>query len=402
MTGGRGIGVVVVATLVLASGSLAAQVAVDLPGTDRLLPVNLEEVYHVGTGNEAWEAFGLLDRVAFDDAGRLYIFDEQAYRIVVVGPDGTLTGQFGREGEGPGEFILPMGFTVFRDGRAVVYDAGRGALQVFQPSGAYESQIRVPPPADGTLSLIAVEAFPSGDALLSPMQVSVTVMDLEKREMTVDIRPLERMVLAGDEVRWELIAQHRGVGGGMTLREPVAFAPALMATPLPGGGAAFVDTTTYEVRVAEPGGAVVRVLRRPFEPRPVTDDMRESYRANRLAALIDELGDSPLVPDGVDAEAMFRELTARLQFHDVVSAVRSIRTDWDGMLWVERLGTEMTATGPGGGPIDMLSPEGAYLGTYPAGSFPMPSAFGPGGLLAFIEVDAMGVYSVTVRRIVQN
>lgn len=388
----------VVAALAFASASLMAQEAVRLSGTDRPLRVDLEEVYRVGTGDEAWEQFGLLEQVGFDGAGRLYVYDDESYRIIVVNPDGTLAHQFGREGEGPGEFILPMAFAVFRDGRAVVYDAGRSAIMVFNPDGSYDTQVRISPPTDGVLGLLAIEPFPSGDALLSPVQVNVTIMDRVRREMTVDNRPLERMVLAGGEVRWELISGHRNTGHGSAPGEPVAFAPALMATPLPGGAAAFVDTTTYEVRVAEAGG-VARVIRRPFEPRAVTDDLREAFRAAALESLVAELGDFDFVPAGVEPEDMFRETLEQLEFPDVVSVVRTVKTDWDGSLWVERSGTEVTIAGLRGGPIDVLSAEGDYGGTYPAGSLPMPSAFGPGGLLAFIEVDAAGVYSVVVRRL---
>lgn len=395
---GRGVGVAVVAALALASAALTAQEVVELSGTDRPLRVSPEQVYRVGTGDEAWEQFGFLEQVGFDETGRLYVYDDESYRIVVVNPDGTLAHEFGREGEGPGEFILPMAFAVFRDGRAVVYDAGRSAILVFNPDGSYDTQIRISPPADGVLGLLAIEPFPSGDAVLSPVQVSVTVMDRVRREVTVDRRPLERIVLAGGEARWDLIAEHRNTGRSTAPSESVAFAPALMATPLPGGAAAFVDTTTYEVQVAD-GRGVMRVIRRPFEPRVVTDDMREAYRAARLDALVAELGDFGLVPAGVEPEEMFREALEQLQFHDVVSVVRSVKVDWGGMLWVERAGTEMTATGLGGGPIDVLSAEGEYRGTYPAGSLVMPSAFGPRGLLAFIEVDDPGVHSVVVRRL---
>lgn len=382
------------AALALASASLTAQEVVELSGTDRPLRVDLEEVYRVGTGNEEWEQFGLLEQVGFDGAGRLYVYDDESYRIVVVNPDGTFAHQFGREGEGPGEFDLPMAFAVFRDGRAVVYDAGRSAIMVFNPDGIYDTQVRIPMPAGGVLGLLALEPFPAGDALLSPGQVNATIIDIDRGNVTpADSRPLERMVLAGGEVRWELIAEHRSKGRDSAFDEPVAFAPALMATPLPGGAAAFVDTTTYEVRVAESGG-VARVIRRPFEPRAVTEDVREAYRAAQLDAFLAAVDDV-----GVEIEDLFRETLEQLQFHDVVSVVRSVKADWGGMLWVERAGTVMTATGLSGGPIDVLSAEGEYRGTYPAGSLPMPSAFGPTGLLAFIEVDAWGVYSVVVRRL---
>lgn len=47
----------------------------------------------------------------------------------------------------------------------------------------------------------------------------------------------------------------------------------------------------------------------------------------------------------------------------------------------------------------MVTSVGRYLGSYPAGTR-MPDAFGPDGLVAFIETDALGVQTVVVRRAV--
>ena len=51
------------------------------------------------------------------------------------------------------------------------------------------------------------------------------------------------------------------------------------------------------------------------------------------------------------------------------------------------------------GPIDVLTAEGAYVGTYSTGATEMPDAFGPDGLAAFIERDELDVPRVVVRRL---
>ena len=55
----------------------------------------------------------------------------------------------------------------------------------------------------------------------------------------------------------------------------------------------------------------------------------------------------------------------------------------------------LTATGPG--PIDVITPEGEYLGTLPDSR--MPNAFGPDGLVAYVEVDELDVPTVVVKRL---
>lgn len=51
------------------------------------------------------------------------------------------------------------------------------------------------------------------------------------------------------------------------------------------------------------------------------------------------------------------------------------------------------------GSIDLLTPDGRYLGTFAAEATTMPSAFGPDGLVAFVERDELDVPTVVVRRL---
>lgn len=51
------------------------------------------------------------------------------------------------------------------------------------------------------------------------------------------------------------------------------------------------------------------------------------------------------------------------------------------------------------GPIDVLTPAGQYVGTFATGSMTLPAAFGPDGLVAFIERDEFDVPTVAVKRL---
>lgn len=123
---------------------LAAQEIIRLPAEDRWLDADFEEVYRIGSlTGEDWEQFGSVRRVAFNDAGQLYVFDGQADRIVVVGPAGEYLRGFGRRGEGPGEFRNAVAVAVFRDGRVVVADSGHRAYQIFGADGVFERMVRM-------------------------------------------------------------------------------------------------------------------------------------------------------------------------------------------------------------------------------------------------------------------
>ena len=83
-----------------------------------------------------------------------------------------------------------------------------------------------------------------------------------------------------------------------------------------------------------------------------------------------------------------------VEYYHELSVIRDLQTSPDGMIWIRRSGVDSIAEGP----IDVLTPDGRYLGSFPSDT-PMPAAFGPDGLLAFIEADDLGVQSVVVARL---
>ena len=110
-------------------GPSTAQEVIEVPGEDRWLEADSEELYRIGTKAGAdWEQFGNAQTVAFDAAGRLYVFDSQIDWIFIVGTDGTPIRRIGRDGDGPGEFRNAADMAVTEDGRIVVPDLGHRAL----------------------------------------------------------------------------------------------------------------------------------------------------------------------------------------------------------------------------------------------------------------------------------
>ena len=102
------------------------------------------------------------------------------------------------------------------------------------------------------------------------------------------------------------------------------------------------DSSAYHLKLTPPdAGRVERVITRPISPRPVAPAVKEAYRKLRAA----------------ESGALLR------------------------------------------GPIDVLTPDGGYIGTFPVGTTAMPGVFGPDGLAAFIEFDEMDVARVVVRRL---
>lgn len=420
---------------IVAAGSLkvfaaSAQQTVELPGEDRWLDASFEEMFRVGSlVGEEWEQFGDVQRVGFDGAGQLYVFDDQVERIFVVGTDGALIREIGRKGEGPGEFRNAVDVVALEDGRVVVADMGHRAYQIFDADGDFERMVRFG--GDPTFTVIGTHIARRGaDGLVTSAEgrrVAISVGRVAGAERTErpdpTTRPIERVDLSGEEIVKDTIAEgwlpanadptsgvtrspggaSFSVGGSSGPRE---FSPDLYWDVLPDGTVAFSDSSTYAVRIVAAGAGVVRILTRPFPPQPVTDRFVRAERDRRLKELADtpddELGGPRIVLNGrvmtTDAEQLRksrREDIENLRFFTEVPVIRDLRTSWNGMIWVQRRGEAPDSDGP----VDVLDMAGRYVGSYRTGATEIPDAFGPDGLVAFIQEDELEVKTVVVKRV---
>ena len=82
-----------------------------------------------------------------------------------------------------------------------------------------------------------------------------------------------------------------------------------------------------------------------------------------------------------------------LAFPEEMPVITNLAVDWSDRIWVQR-----SALPGEGGPIDILSADGQYFGSLPAHGLRIPGAFGPGGLLAYVERDDLDIQRVFVVR----
>ena len=406
----RAIGGMWVATAfagVLGGNGVGAQEVVDLPAEDLPLPGDLELVYRIGSTEAVaeWEQFSTILSVGFDAAGSLYLLDgtgtRAARRGVVVDRSGRHVRNFGRPGEGPGEFRVGRELIVWGDGRSLVVDMT--GYHVFSPGGEFERMVRETG-GFGAVPRAGLRPERTGShAVLVRADRSILRVDMSSE--AVGIRVLVEQPWAPDSsepaprvVDFEDMLDELG--------EEWGFEPEILFDALPTGGVAFSDSSAYAIKLTDASGSISRILRRPIRPLPVTERRKHAERerrleeeSNRQATAIE--GDPPpqilsMINRYMEAQ---RARVENMQFYPEVPVVAAVRVTWEGTLWIER-SIEPGAREPG--PIDVIGSGGRYVGTFPAGQLKMPDAFGPDGLVAFIETDEFDVPAITVRRLPQQ
>jgi hypothetical protein len=398
------------AAALLSPAASAQGPIVRLPERDRALPGAPAQVFSVGRAEgAAHEVFGIVAGVAFDAADNLYVLDRQAAHVLVYDRAGRFVRQIGTKGEGPGELMVPLQLAIAGDGTVIVSDIGRPGYSLFRPDGTFLRNVTLqgymPGLGGGGMGwhprggIVAAVREPMGP----PRPGSSTT--------TQNMMPLLFLPLAGGEptrlysIPQALRVQQQSSGPNqvqMRISPPPAFSPAVLFGVIPSGQMALSFTSGYTVRVLDAGGQTVRYLQRPVRARLTTDADRERARQERREMITSGRGairierggggGSGRQDPGRSRQEMERML-GEMEFADTVPALRGLRVAPSGKLWIERTGPVVGESGP----IDLVTPEGQYLGTITGSA--LPDAISSSGLAAYIERDADDVQRVVVRRL---
>ncbi|MDE2796778.1 MAG: hypothetical protein OXL34_18330 [Gemmatimonadota bacterium] len=418
---------------------VVAGIAGQVVAQDRPLSADFAEVYRVGGVNAPdWAFFTGRSPTGFDAAGNLHVLDMQYPQVVIIDPRGRLVRTVGRGGEAAGEFDAAADIFVWRDGRFVVMDRGQNAYQVFGPEGELEHYVSRgggtglftsfsnerarmrPDPAGGALIAQGMPSF-MGDVLSGVFEqmAELTGQSVETPEPGVDDRGLERLDLTGDvvsatpilrtwrvprleaqeELSIEDLADPSTLAGIMNLVR--YFEPFMSWDVLPDGTLAYSDSTAYAIKLAQPSGQVIGVLRRPIQAEVVTDRIRQATIDNELRELEEGMASAEsetAALAGIFAETIDdqRRLVEERGFYPEIQVVRGVEATWGGALWIQRRGEDPWDDS---GPIDVFGANREYVGTFAEGETEMPAAFGPGGLVVFWEFDELDVPTIVVKRL---
>ena len=368
-----------------------------LDGPDVIVNAVIEEVFTVGSVvGDTWDTFGRVSSVHFDAQANLHIFDSQLDHILVVGPDGSLIRTVGGRGEGPGEFDNVNTAIVGRDGSYTVM--GFFQIDLLEPDGEFVRRITLDPITTGLV--MADLALPDGRLVGHFRRSGGDDEQSGEGSVPIHIFPLDDTEPELLYTAWELPeedADESALSGtletGMRMYRAAgrAFEPRLDFDVLTDGRLALIDSIGYRVKLIGLDGSVTGTIERLISPLPVDAAIMEAERERYRE------GEAAVVESGARYDIQIeREEAEGRTFADEVPVLYGVKVDWEDRIWVERRGP----TGDDNGPTDIVTPDGDYIGTLPPDGLRTPDAFGPGGLMAYIERDEMDVPTVRVVRLV--
>ncbi len=388
------------------------------PEADVPLTVVAEEVFELGgAAAPEWQQFVEVRDAQFDRVGNLVLVDERPNRIVVVDPVGGFLRTVSRVGDGPGELRLVSGVGVLRDNRLIVNDVGRSAFLLFDENGRFVDQYSFGEPPSVPQSLD--DRLEAGGAFVSSFETPIVVGALPDarlllKRMTSRTLAVHALGQGVSEIHRAYRPSGDGAQGDGGLANPAAgvegilslvdsrleFGPPLVAAVLADGRTAIADSVGYRVKLLRDDGAVDAVLERPIDPIPVTPEMREVARRRQEggtgAVRVITIRPGMSTAEGEAESARLAEaLASGMRFASEVPVVADVAVDSEDRIWVSRNGDD----GVSRGPTDVFAADGDYLGTLAAEEFRVPDAFGPDGLMVYVDVGDLDVPSVRVLRL---
>jgi len=134
--------------------------------------LDLRENLIIGPSGEGRDVlFERIAAVKVDKAGNIYVLDHTAFHVLKFDPDGNLVKEFGRKGQGPGEFEFPMGMQIVND-EVMISDMNMNRLIFFNLDGEYQRHLNMmlrdtDPHLDSSGNIIAQSAKPGDPWIVS-------------------------------------------------------------------------------------------------------------------------------------------------------------------------------------------------------------------------------------------
>lgn len=112
---------------------------------ERVVPVDtLSIVMQIGNEyGDSTNTFGMITDAAIDNNGNILVLDRMAANLKMYDSQGEFVKNVARDGNGPGELVLPWDMFLFADGRLMILDPGKQGFIVFGDSLRFIEELQL-------------------------------------------------------------------------------------------------------------------------------------------------------------------------------------------------------------------------------------------------------------------
>ncbi len=281
----------------------------------------VEEEIQIGAleGSPEYQ-FGQIGGITVDSEGRIFVLDAQAQHIQVYAPDGSYQSTIGKRGGGPGELQGAIFVLMGPGDTLLVPDMQNQRVNRYAPDGASLGSFRLS--LENGLPM-QFRATPSG--ILAEQLRPLALPGQPTPEMIDAIVVIEPDGTVVDTLKTFASGETFKLGGAVP--EINIYSPEPVWELTDEMRLLFGVNDRYEIGVYGPDGALERLIRKPFEAKPVADQDRQ--------VVIDFL-ERTWGEAGVPPEAL-SQLRNMVKFGDVFPAFSTIAAGPVGTIWVQHI-----------------------------------------------------------------
>ncbi len=306
-----------------------------------VLDHRLQEVWRAGDDEEVF--FGVIEEAITDARGDVYLLDHQLACVWVFGADGTFQRRLSREGEGPGEVYRPRDIFFLPDSSLALLGRAPAKVTRLDRMGSPMSSLHLRRPEEtGAGSMRARSGLWRGGTLVFCGQ--------ERRQVEGQRQQVRFLSIFGvDGVERHRLWHHDQQAWDFEQRsftERYAyFVEQGRRWALDPEGNIYVarERDRYVIHVYGPGGALLRVIERDYEPVQRSPE------------------DKQRVADGLTMTIGGEVVQLDAEIEDTEACLRELFIDEQGRLWVWHARSMVDQLEGVFATCDLFDPDGRYV-----------------------------------------
>ena len=302
--------------------------------------------------------------------GRIAVLDRLAGLIRVYSPEGTHIEDWGRTGEGPGEFTAAMGLFPYRGDSVLVSGSLARRFHVFDQAGRFGKRATTRMQLSQWYDVLDMVERRTMQAAFSCCEFRTPLPTGAVLLSTPEMIPNTGSGMKRSTVLLALVPDTGGVADSVGALKGGRYLPGQGPGGLPAGfhfqsspqiamgpeGFFVTEGDSYSIRAYDASGRSIGIIRLAREPRPITDEVRAANE-NEIRDRILGFGDR--LEGGSPEEVIERVLSAPYPLH--LPTFEFLHVDPEGNIWA---GQRRYGTGDDMTDFFVFAGDGRYLGIF--------------------------------------